>query len=249
MSITDHTPTDSAPPVLDLARTALFLDLDGTLAPIVSRPQDVGPDPRRTAILEELVRRMDGRVAILSGRTLAEIDHILDNAVCPAAAVHGLDRREPDGRHSPPAPHDDLPEVAAAFKDLAAKTPGLLVETKGLSVALHYRQAPDQADAVLVLAQDWADRTGLKLQPGHMVVELRTPGPDKGDSLATFMAAAPFEGAVPVFVGDDLTDEPAFRAARALGGAGVLVGPWRNSAATHRLEDVSAVLDWLESAL
>jgi trehalose 6-phosphate phosphatase len=249
MSIIDHTPTDAAPPVLDLAGTALFLDLDGTLAPIVSRPQDVGPDPRRTAILEELVRRMDGRVAILSGRTLAEIDHILDSAVRPAAAVHGLDRREPDGRHNPPAPHPDLPDVAAAFQGLAAKTPGLLVETKGLSVALHYRQAPDQADAVLALAQGWSERTGLKLQPGHMVVELRTPGPDKGDSLATFMAAAPFKGAVPVFVGDDLTDEPAFRAARALGGAGVLVGPWRNSAATHRLEDVSAVLDWLEAAL
>ena len=224
MSIIDHTLTDRAPPVLDLAGTALFLDLDGTLAPIVARPQDVGPDPRRTAILADLVRRMDGRVAILSGRTLAEIDHILDSAVRPA-------------------------DVAAAFQDLAARSPGLLVETKGLSVALHYRQAPDQAADVLALAQQWSDRTGLKLQPGHMVVELRTPGPDKGDSLATFMAAAPFKGAIPVFVGDDLTDEPAFRAARDLGGAGVLVGPRRNSAATHRLEDVSAVLDWLEAAL
>jgi trehalose 6-phosphate phosphatase len=249
MSIIDTTPTDRAPPVLDLAGTALFLDLDGTLAPIVARPQDVGPEPRRTAILEELVRRMDGRVAILSGRTLAEIDHILDGAVRPAAAVHGLDRREPDGTHSPPEPHPDLPAVAEAFHDLAAAAPGLLVEAKGLSVALHYRQAPDQAPAALTLAKDWAARTGLKMQPGHMVVELRTPGPDKGDSLAAFMGTAPFQGAIPVFVGDDLTDEPAFAAARRLGGTGVLVGPARNSAATHRLEHVNAVLDWLEAAL
>lgn len=249
MSIIDPTPTDLAPPALDLAGSALFLDLDGTLAPIVARPQDVGPEPRRTAILEELVRRMDGRVAILSGRTLAEIDHILDGAVRPAAAVHGLDRREPDGTHRPPAPHSDLPEVRGAFQAFADQAPGLLVEAKGLSIALHYRQAPDQAAAVRALAEQWAARTGLKMQPGHMVVELRTPGPDKGDSLTAFMAEAPFQGAVPVFVGDDLTDEPAFAAAHALGGAGVLVGPARNSAATHRLEDVNAVLDWLEAAL
>ena len=249
MTIIEQTPAELAPPALDLTRSALFLDLDGTLAPIVARPQDVGPEPRRTAVLAALVRRMEGRVAILSGRTLAEIDHILDSAVRPVAAVHGLDRREPDGTHSPPEPHPDLPAVADAFRDLEASTPGLLVEAKGLSVALHYRQAPDQADAVRALAQDWAERTGLKMQPGHMVVELRTPGPDKGDSLASFMETAPFRGAIPVFVGDDQTDEPAFAAARRLGGAGVLVGQIRNSAATHRLEDVNAVLNWLEAAL
>ena len=249
MSIIDPTPTDLAPPVLDLAGSALFLDLDGTLAPIVARPQDVGPEPRRTAILEELVRRMEGRVAILSGRTLAEIDHILDGAVRPVAAVHGLDRRAPDGRNHPPEPHPGLTEATAAFQQLATQAPGLLVEAKGLSVALHYRQAPDQGAIVQALARDWAVRTGLTLQPGHMVVELRTPGPDKGDSLTDFMAMPPFQGRQPVFVGDDLTDEPAFAAARRLGGTGVLVGPARNSAATHRLEDVNAVLDWLEAPL
>lgn len=249
MTMIEQTPAKLAPPALDLRRSALFLDLDGTLAPIAARPQDVGPEPRRTAVLEELVRRMEGRVAILSGRTLGEIDHILDGAVRPVAAVHGLDRREPDGTHSPPEPHPDLPDVAAAFHELAASAPGLLVETKGLSAALHYRQAPDQEAAVRALAEGWAERTGLRMQPGHMVVELRTPGPDKGDSLITFMAAAPFQGTIPVFVGDDLTDEPAFAAARRLGGSGVLVGAIRNSAATHRLEDVNAVLNWLEAAL
>ena len=142
-----------------------------------------------------------------------------------------------------------MPEALAAFRDLAGRDPGLIVEEKGLSAALHYRQAPGEAEAVQALAEDLAARTGLKLQPGHMVVELRTPGPDKGDSLRDFMTAAPFAGATPIFVGDDLTDEPAFRAARDSGGYGVLVGPPRNSAATHRLEDVNAVLDWLEAAL
>ncbi|OHB36694.1 MAG: trehalose-phosphatase [Phenylobacterium sp. RIFCSPHIGHO2_01_FULL_70_10] len=247
MTITDT--QARTPPALDLSRHSLFLDLDGTLAPIVARPSDVGPDPRRTAILEALVRRMDGRVAILSGRTLAEVDHIAGAAVGPVAAVHGLDRRRPDGALDPVPPHPALPEALSAFRALAGRDPGLIVEEKGLSAALHYRQAPAEADAVQALAQDLAQRTGLKLQPGHMVVELRTPGPDKGDSLRDFMAVPPFSGSTPVFVGDDLTDEPAFRAACDGGGFGVLVGPARNSAATHRLEDVSAVLDWLESAL
>lgn len=237
------------PPALDLARHALFLDLDGTLAPIVARPSDVGPDPRRTGILKGLVERMDGRVAILSGRTLAEVDHIAGAAVRPVAAVHGLDRRRPDGGLDPLPPHPALPRALDAFRALAQRDAGLIVEEKGLSAALHYRQAPDEAERVQALAEDLAAQTGLKLQPGHMVVELRTPGPDKGDSLRDFMDVAPFAGATPIFVGDDLTDEPAFRAARDCGGFGVLVGPPRNSAATHRLEDVSAVLDWLESAL
>lgn len=239
----------NAPPTLDLAGHALFLDLDGTLAPIVARPQDVGPEPRRTALLEQLVSRMDGRVAILTGRTLREVDHILEAAVTPVAAVHGLDRREPDGAYVPAQAHPELPAAVAAFRRLAAEAEGLMVEEKGLSAALHYRQAPDQEPAARRLAEDLARRTGLKLQPGHMVVELRTPGPDKGDSLATFMTAPPFAGSIPVFVGDDLTDEPAFAAASAGGGFGVLVGPARNTAARFRLEDVNAVLTWLEETL
>ncbi|HMO43097.1 MAG TPA: trehalose-phosphatase [Phenylobacterium sp.] len=220
------------PPRLNLTGHALFLDLDGTLAPIAPRPQDVGPEPRRTQILTRLGAAMDGRLAVLSGRTLAEIDHILEGAVTPVAAVHGLDRRTPDGTYRPASPD-----------------PQLVVEEKGLSAALHYRLAPHQEAAARALAQDLAGETGLTLQPGHMVVELRSPGPDKGDSLDDFMALPPFAGAAPVFLGDDLTDEPAFQAAARRGGFGVLVGPVRNTAARFRLEHVDAVLDWLEAAL
>jgi trehalose 6-phosphate phosphatase len=84
------------------------------------------------------------------------------------------------------------------------------------------------------------------LQPGKLVVELKTPGADKGAALTAFMAEPPFAGAVPVMVGDDLTDEYGFRAAEALGGFGVLVGPRRETAARFGLADVNAVLDWLE---
>jgi trehalose 6-phosphate phosphatase len=240
---------DPSPPLLDLKGAALFLDLDGTLAPLAARPSEVGPDRRRSALLRALVARMNGRVAILSGRPLAEVDRILEGSVHTVAAVHGLDRRGQGADHSPPSAHPALSQVTAAFRALAATTPGLLVEDKGVSAALHYRLAPEAAGAALALAERLAAQTGLGLQPGHMVIELRGPGPDKGDSLRHFMQTPPFLGAIPIVVGDDLTDEPAFVAARSLGGLGVLVGPPRQSAATRRLADVDAVLAWLEAAL
>jgi trehalose 6-phosphate phosphatase len=107
--------------------------------------------------------------------------------------------------------------------------------------------APDVSEEALVLAASLAQETGLALQPGSMVLELKTPGADKGLALTAFMSEAPFQGGIPVMVGDDLTDEHGFEAAERLGGFGVLVGPERATAARYRLEDVNAVLDWLDS--
>lgn len=246
----DHdTITANRPPAaLSLERTALFLDLDGTLAPIASRPQDVKPNPRVTRLIERLHAGLEGRLAVLSGRTLADVDRILEQRVKAVASVHGLIRRTGDGEILDRAPHPELGVAHEAFHEFAQRDSGLIVEDKGHSVALHYRLAPGFADEALELAQALAGRTGLLLQPGHMVVELRTPGPSKGDSLRQFMAGPPFSGSIPVFVGDDLTDEPAFRAAATLGGFGVLVGPARPTAARWRMADVNAVLAWLEAA-
>lgn len=237
------------PAALSLEATSLFLDLDGTLAPIASRPQDVKPDVRVTRLIEKLRQGLGGRLAVLSGRTLADVDRILEQRVKSVASVHGLIRRTDDGEVLDRRPHPELPVATAAFRDFAQRDSGLIVEDKGHSIALHYRLAPSLAEPALELAQALAGRTGLSLQPGHMVVELRTPGPSKGDSLRQFMAVPPFAGAIPVFVGDDLTDEPAFSAAAALGGFGVLVGPPRPTAARFRMDDVNAVLGWLEAAL
>jgi trehalose 6-phosphate phosphatase len=236
------------PAALSLERTALFLDLDGTLAPIASRPQDVKPNPRVTQLIERLSAGLQGRLAVLSGRTLADVDRILEQRVQAVACVHGLIRRTPDGELLDRTPHPELPAAEHDFREFAQQDSGLIVEEKGHSVALHYRLAPGFAEKAVALAQAVAARTGLALQLGHMVAELRTPGSSKGDSLRQFMAAPPFNGATPVFVGDDLTDEPAFEAAAALGGFGVLVGPPRPTAARWRMADVNAVLDWLEAA-
>ena len=238
-----------APRPLQLAGTALFLDLDGTLAPFAARPQDVRPDPRRTRLLERLQQGLDGRLAVISGRTLADVDRILEGRVTTAAAVHGLVRRAPDGSVAETEPHPALAQAALRLRAFASRDGGLIIEEKGLSVALHYRLARAQADAARLCAETIAAETGLMLQHGDMVEELRTPGPTKGDSVADFLALAPFAGARPVFMGDDATDEHGFAAVEAAGGAGVLVGPARTTAARYRLASVEAALAWLEAAI
>jgi trehalose 6-phosphate phosphatase len=236
------------PPATLPPRAALFLDLDGTLTPIVSRPGDVGPEPRRSALLADLSAALEGRLAIVSGRALDDLDRILGQGVPAIAAVHGLVRRDADGRVTSVAPHPDLADAKLVLGDLARCDPGLLFEDKVLSAALHYRNAPNAADAVLEAAERLARSTDLVLQLGDMVAELRTPGPDKGSSVAAFLNEAPFLGATPVFIGDDLTDEDGFETAARLGGFGVLVGPERPTGAAYRLDDSAAVLSWLENA-
>lgn len=241
---------EAAPcPPLDPDRDALFLDLDGTLAPIAPRPEDVRPDPELTDLLRRLGERLGGRLAVVSGRTVADVDRILEGAVPALAGVHGLERRTPAGeltRAEPPA------GLAAAYKALQAYAdarPGLLVENKGLAVAIHYRQAPALQAKVRELALTLVAEHGLDSQFGDMVAELKTPGADKGASVRSFMAEPPFVGTRPVFVGDDLTDEDGFAAADALGGHGVLVAATRATAARDRLPDVAAVHRWLGAAL
>lgn len=249
MAIKELTLGLPAPKPLRLRDVALFLDLDGTLAPIAARPQDVRPDPRRTRLVTRLEAALGDRLAVISGRTLADIDRILENKVTAVAAVHGLVRREPDGTVHESQPHPALPLAAARFGEFVSRDSGLLVEGKGLSVALHYRLAGAHEAAARQCAEEIAAQTGLTLQHGDMVEELRTPGPTKGDSVRAFLERAPFKGARPVFLGDDATDEHAFEAVQALGGVGILVGAARPTAARFRLGGVAQVLAWLEAAL
>ena len=228
---------------------ALFLDMDGVLAPLAPTPDAVRPVARRTAVLKALETRLEGRVAIVSGRTIAEIDRIADGAMTSASGVHGLERRRRDGSIERGAADKGVARALEAFNAFAAERPGMILEDKGVAAGLHYRQAPDQAGAAEVLARRLSDETGLTLQPGHMVLELKTPGATKGTALTAFMREPPFQGAAPVMLGDDVTDEDGFRAAAALGGYGVLVGPERPTAARYRLEDVDAVLTWLEAVV
>jgi trehalose 6-phosphate phosphatase len=236
------------PPQLKLEGAAIFLDLDGTLAPIVERPQDVGPDPRRTGLLQRLSSRLDGRLAVVSGRSLDDIDRILEGKVMCVSAIHGLVRRDARGVVGEAPPHPGIAPARKALHAFANGDPRLIVEDKSLSLTIHYRLAPDRAAEAISLAEHLATLTGLTLQRGDMVMELRTPGASKGDSIRAFMTEPPFKGARPIFLGDDLTDEHGFFATRQLGGHGVLVGPPRRTTAVYRMDGVEAALSWLEAA-
>lgn len=224
---------------------ALFLDLDGTLAPIAPVPTDVRPEPQRNALLARVREFLGGRLAVVSGRPISDVDRILGGSVMAVAGTHGLERRSARGELHRTPPHNGLADARAKFAALAQTRRGLLVEDKGMSVALHYRRVPQAEGEVHALGRELAGVTGLSLQEGKMVIELRTPGADKGDAIAAFMTEAPFEGARPIFAGDDLTDEHGFELVENAGGEGVLVGPPRQTHASRALPDVKAVLAWL----
>jgi trehalose 6-phosphate phosphatase len=237
------------PGPLELEGVALFLDLDGVLAPIAARPEDVVPVAARTRLLRALHQALDGRLAVISGRTIADLDRILDGSVAALAGVHGLERRGAGGGLWRAEPSPALGGLRPAFASLTQAWPGVEIEEKGLSVGIHYRAAPAALAAVREVVESLAPSVDLTVQWGNMVAELRTPGPDKGDALTAFMAEPPFAGSRPIFVGDDLTDEHGFAAAAACGGYGVLVGAPRPTAARMRLDDVEAVYDWLNAAV
>jgi trehalose 6-phosphate phosphatase len=234
---------------IPLHEAALFLDLDGTLAPIAERPEDVVAEPYRTGLLKSLNRALGGRLAIVSGRPIDDIDRIVEYAVPSVAGIHGLERRGPSGTFESAIPHPQLDRVYTILESFVRHRPALHLEFKTLGVALHYRQAPQAAAEVLSVARRLAWATGMKLQEGRMVVELRSPGSDKGDTVRSFMEMPPFKGASPIFVGDDVTDEDGFAAAQTLNGLGVLVGEWRATRASAQLRTVGEVHAWLASAL
>jgi trehalose 6-phosphate phosphatase len=227
---------------------SLFLDFDGTLVDLAETPDSIRVSPSLEPMLERLRQRLEGRLAIVSGRSLADLESHLPKSRIAFSGSHGLELRLAGGMALPLRIPSGLNDALEKVRELADGTQGLLVEAKPAGIALHYRQVPAAAERVESLMAGLALRHGFGLQRGKMVVELVPLGATKGDALRAFMADPGFAGTRPVFVGDDLTDEHGFAAAVALGGAGVLVGPERESEARYRLPSVGAVADWLESA-
>ena len=242
----DHLPPPP-PDLLDGA--ALFLDFDGTLVELADTPDEISIPAALEPTLERLKRKLNGRLAIVSGRSLADLQHHLPLHGIAFSGSHGLELQLADGTRLPLSIPLGLDDMCDAVEDFASKTSGgLLVERKPAGVALHYRLAPAEAERAQSFMAALASKTGYALQSGAMVAELRAHGATKGDALKAFMTEPAFAAARPVFVGDDLTDEHGFAEAAALGGAGVLVGPPRATAALYRLESVEAVAAWLRVA-
>jgi len=236
----------SPPPLGD--DCALFLDVDGTLVEFSEDPAAVRLLPEVREAIGLLGERLRGAVALVSGRPLAQLDALFAPLRLPAAGLHGHQFR------SAAEAEADMPADTSAFLHalhedaarLARAHPGVLVEDKGVSLALHWRAAPAAARAVLDFAGERIGAlAGYRLQPGDHVVEFVPAGSDKGGAVERMMAQPAFAGRVPVFVGDDLTDEYGFAAANRAGGWSVLVGARAASAATHALPDIRAAHAWL----
>ena len=234
------------PPVDILRDASLFLDFDGTLVDIGATPDAVVVTVELRRLLEKLQEQLDGRVAIITGRAAARVEQLFRPVRILVGGSHGLEMPGEEG--SQPGRPDGLDSIVAELRELERKYPGVLVEEKPLGVALHYRQAPDAEQACRAATDHAAERSGLEVQAGKMVFELKPAGGDKGAALRSLMARPPFLGSRPIFLGDDLTDEVGFSAARDLGGAGVLIGEPRATAAVYRLGSVAEALDWLGRA-
>ena len=234
---------------LPLSAIALFLDVDGTLLELAARPQAVSvPDDLRQR-LRTLFLASGGAVALVSGRAITDLDALFAPLVLPSAGLHGFEHRGASGayRRRPPPSTAALESARGAMLHLARQHAGLLVEDKRFALALHYRDVPQLEDVVVAAMRDVAACVGeeLELQRGKMVVELRPAGATKAQAVAAFLQEAPFAGRLPVFIGDDLTDEPAFELVNDRGGLSAVVNAVRPSAARTRFSDVTAVRDWL----
>ncbi|HTH95541.1 MAG TPA: trehalose-phosphatase [Rhodocyclaceae bacterium] len=225
---------------------AYFLDVDGTLLEIAARPNEVNVPPELTMLLTHARSLCNGALAVVSGRAIGELDRLFSLPQLPAAGQHGLEIRDALGnlrRHNPPP--EPLQEAVGRLGPLQNRHRGLLLEDKGATLAVHYRQAPALGSYLgRLLGQLTTTHPHLRLQPGKYVYELKPAGFDKGTAIAELMATPPFIGRLPVFIGDDLTDEHGFEEVNRMGGLSIKVGKGP-TCAHYRLSDVHAVRNWL----
>lgn len=237
------------PPVLDPALHALFLDFDGTFVDFAPTPDAIRLRLGSRELLERLSRRLNGALAIVSGRRIADLDRYLAPLELPASGVHGQEFRAGPGdmRERPPTPDLDVARrrLSAALKP----EDGLLIEDKGGAVVVHYRLHPEKrgrAKAVATGAASGLD--DVMVVEGHFIFEIRQREVTKAVAIRLFADVPAFRKRLPVFVGDDTTDEDGLREAERSGGFGVKVGPGETQA-RYYLHDVSAVHAWLTTLI
>lgn len=228
---------------------ALFLDVDGTILHLRETPDGVERNDRVCRILESIEQRLAGAVALVSGRRIDDLDELFRPNRFPAAGLHGLERRDAKGvRHAKFGP-ETLDALRAPLRDLARVRRGVIVEDKSSALAVHYRRAPEQAGAIRAEVADLVGRAAgdLHVIHGKLVSEIKPRDADKGSAIRDFMDESPFLGHVPVFIGDDTTDEDGFAYVNTRQGHAIHVGDGENTKARYNLADVDEVIDWLES--
>lgn len=237
------------PPSLDDLRArgpvALFLDFDGTLVDIAPTPDAIDVPGGLASALADLATQHGGALAVVSGRSLEDLKHHLGALRVAVAGSHGAEIRGASGEGIGPKPAMLGQGTQQAIRDFADAHDGVEVESKTFGLALHYRAAPERRAEVEGFARELADQQGLQIKAGKAVCELMMGGGGKDRAVGILMNSAPFAGAHPVFIGDDITDEDGFVEAARHGGTTILVGEREGSAAQFGLADPAAVRDWL----
>jgi trehalose 6-phosphate phosphatase len=209
-----------------LPARAVLLDVDGTILDLAPTPLEVIVPPDLTVALERLSKRVGGALAFVSGRPLAELDLFFAPLKLPAIAGHGAELRLADGSVRRATTFLD-PELKAEIATIADDKPGVVVEDKGYSIAVHYRQVPhlghEIRDEVSAICARFSSAR-LEILPGKSVVEVKQPSFNKGTAVRELMQHAPFNGRKPIFIGDDVTDEAAFEVLPEFEGVGFSVG-------------------------
>ena len=238
------------PPTPPLDDAALFFDVDGTLVAIEREPEAVKVSDALRGLLERLKMATGGALALVSGRSIEQLDRLFGPLSFSASGLHGLERRLLPGEVTRAAAvGEGLAIAKRELERFAEDHPGTLVEDKGLTLALHYRMAAEHRETASELVRSLveADPDNLVLLEGKMVFELKPPGFDKGRAIADFMLDDPFKGRRPIFAGDDVTDEAGFAKVNELNGLTVRVGAdERPTEAAHAVRNVQAMLVWLE---
>lgn len=231
---------------------ALFLDIDGTLIDIAPSPFQVEVPSSLPGLLESLARALGGAVALVTGRSLSDLDRLFGPLGATVVGQHGAEIRRPAGEiESLDGPAGGWPSrLLPHLETFVAERPGLLVEDKGHTVAVHYRLAPQFRKELDRYLADIT--TGLldeiAIVAGKRVFELKPTGVSKGKAVEHLMRSAPFAGRTPVFIGDDTTDEDGFAAVKAAGGHAIRVGGGGESLATWQIRDPDAVREYLTRA-
>ena len=235
-----------------LSETAILLDIDGTLVDLAPTPREVWVAPGLAKTLNRLLKRTSGALALVSGRSLNDIDLIFAPEQFPAVGGHGAEMRlstdsEAVASHAPPMDRELKLRLAA----IAKLSPGILLEDKGYSLALHYRLAPHAEKAIYAsvsLIRADLPNAPIEVLPGKCVCEIKHSGFNKATGVLELMTHEPFKGRRPIFIGDDVTDESVFAIMPDLGGLAFSVGR-RAHGVTGHFDEPRDVRAWLASLI
>jgi trehalose 6-phosphate phosphatase len=230
---------------------ALFLDIDGTLLDHQAHPDAVRVDDTLRGLIGDAYVKLDGALALVTGRSIAMADRLFLPLELPVAGLYGVEMRlKPGEPFSPSVESEVLTSVIERLIGRFKPIEGIYFERKGAVVAVHTRAAPEHLAAVLSAAEEaLPELENYRIIAGHAGLELVPIDVAKANAIERFMSEVPFAGRKPVFIGDDTSDESGFDHVNKVGGVSIRVRPNGPTAARETLPNVAAVHDWIRQTI